>query len=71
MEFMLMYINKKMNLKTCFFLSNLMALLMIFLPPAEVYAVIECIRIRTQDISNKNKIDDLRWHFTLTQRHYN
>ena len=52
LEFMLMYINKKCQLKTCFFLANLMQILMIFLKPAEVYAVIDSMRQRTQDISN-------------------
>ena len=47
LEFMLMYINKKMQLKTCYFLTNLMQLLMIFLKPAEVYAVVECLRLRS------------------------
>ncbi len=66
LEFMLMYINKKMQLKTCFFLTNLMQLLMIFLKPAEVYAVVECLRKRTQDISNAEQIDQLRWYFTIS-----
>ena len=65
LEFMLMYINKKCSLKTCFFLSNLMQLLLIFLKPAEVYAVVEILRTRTQDISNSGQIDNLRWHFFL------
>ena len=47
LEFMLMYINKKMQLKTCYFLANLMQMLMIYLKPAEVYAVIECLRLRS------------------------
>jgi len=53
LEFMLMYVNKKMNLRTCFFLTNLMQLLMIFLRPAEVYAVIEAMRLNTIEISNR------------------
>jgi len=53
LEFMLMYINKKQNLRTCFFLTNLMQLLLIFLRPAEVYAVIEVMRLNTLEISNK------------------
>lgn len=71
LEFMLMYINKKMQLKTCYLLANLMQLLMVFLRPAEVYAVIECLRLRTQEISNASKTDELRWHFTITQQLYN
>ena len=66
LEFMLMYINKKCSLKTAFFLSNLMQLLMIFLKPSEVYAVVELLRTRTQDISNSGQIDNMRWHFYLS-----
>ena len=47
LEFMLMYINKKMQMRACFFLTNIMQMLLIFLKPAEVYAVIEVIRIGT------------------------
>ena len=57
LEFMLMYINKKMQLKTCFFLTNLMQLLMVFLKPAEVYAIVECLRLRSQEIQNQHKTD--------------
>jgi len=71
LEFMLMYINKKMQLKTCYYLANLMQLLMVFLKPAEVYAVIECLRLRTQEMCNSHKTDELRWYFTLTQLLYN
>lgn len=44
---------------------------MIFLKPAEVYAVVECLRLRTQEISNSGNIDQLRWHFTISQQLYN
>ena len=44
---------------------------MVFLRPAEVYAVIESIRKKTQDISNQGKIDELRWHLTISQSLYN
>ena len=54
---MLMYINKKMQLKTCYFLANLMQLLMIYLRPAEVYAVVECLRLRSQEQINSGKQD--------------
>ena len=60
-----------MQLKTCYLLTNMMQLLLIFLKPAEVYAVVECMRLRTQEISNLKKMDELRWHFTITQETYN
>lgn len=47
LEFMLMYINKKMQMKSCFFLANLMQILLVFMRPYEVYAVVECMRLRT------------------------
>ena len=47
LEFMLMYINKKVHIRTCFFLSNLMQLLLVFLTPAEVYAVVDKLRVST------------------------
>ena len=68
---MLMYINKKMQLRSCFFLTNLLQLLMIYLSPAEVYAVVEVLRIGTQEKSNANEMDSLRWHFTISQELYN
>jgi len=45
--------------------------LLVFLKPAEVYAVIEAMRLTTQEISNRGEIDDLRWHFTISQQLYN
>lgn len=71
LEFMLMYINKKMHLRTCYFLTNIMQLLLVFLKPAEVYAVVEAMRIGTQETSNAKDMDGLRWHFTLSQQLYN
>lgn len=41
LEFILMYFNKKINLKSCFKLTNLCCVLMIFLNPCEVYAVVD------------------------------
>jgi len=43
LEFILMYINKKIRLTACFILVHIASLLMLFLRPAEVYVVIDKI----------------------------
>ena len=49
LEFMLMYFNKKMDLKTCYLLPNLITILMIFLKPAEVYCIIDKLSVSSKD----------------------
>jgi len=43
LEFILMYINKKVRLNACFILVHVASLLMLFLRPSEVYVVIDKI----------------------------
>ena len=44
---------------------------MIFLKPAEVFALVECLRSRTNDVISEGKIGQLNWHFTTTKQLYN
>ena len=66
-----MYFNKKTNLKTCFFLPNLVSLLMIFLKPCEVYCIIDNLSTSSRTKITNGKEDSLRWHMTLSQESYN
>ena len=41
LEFILMYLNKKVNIKTCFYLTHMISILFVFLKPGEVYCLID------------------------------
>ena len=41
LEFILMYLNKKVNIKTCFYLAHMISILFVFLKPGEVYCLID------------------------------
>ena len=71
LEFILMYFNKKINLKSCFLLTNLVSILLIFLKPCEVYSIIDKLNQTSRTKVEKGHEDGLRWHLTLSQESYN
>ena len=66
-----MYFNKKINLKTCFLLTNLVSILLIFLKPCEVYTIIDKLNQTSKTKVSSGQEDGLRWHLTLSQEAYN
>lgn len=65
LDFMLMYMNQKMAVKRVQFLGHLANILLIFLPPAEVFFLLKELVGRTGKIKcdkDKTAKSRLRWH---------
>ena len=71
LEFILMYFNRKVNIKTCFFLTHMISILFVFLKPCEVYCLLDKIHQSSKVKVEKGQVDGLRWHMTLSQEAYN
>ena len=70
LEFILMYINKKVRLNSCFILVHVASLLMLFLQPSEVYVVIDKIVEQSKNSFKAKAQDKLDWYITLDMQSY-
>ena len=70
LEFILMYINKKVRLNACFILVHVASLLMLFLRPAEVFVVLEKIVEQSKNSFKAKAQDKLDWYITLDMQSY-
>jgi len=62
LEFILMHLNKQLNISFTYILVHLTALLMVILKPSECFFVVETLVKRSWGIFQANNQDKMRWH---------